>query len=105
MRKSIRHRERAGQPAPGAPPAALAAVAAPAPLSFARDIRPMFEPFAAAMMWRFDLTDYTAVMANAQTIANRIASTGNPMPPPPYPMLTAAQIARFQDWINQGCKP
>jgi hypothetical protein len=105
MRKPIHHRDRSGQPAPGSAPEALASAAPAATISFARDIRPMFAAFAAAMMWRFDLTDYTAVMANAQHIYERISSAGNPMPPPPFPMLTADQIQRFQDWMNDGCNP
>jgi hypothetical protein len=105
MRKPVHHRDHAGDPAPGTAAASLVATAAPTTLSFARDIRPMFEPFAAAMMWRFDLTNYTAVMANAQTIFERISSPDNAMPPPPYPMLTAAQIKQFNDWMKQGCNP
>lgn len=105
MRKPVHHRDLAGQPAPGSAPEALAAAAAAPEISFERDIRPMFEPFAAAMMWRFDLTNYTAVMANAQHIYARISTPGNPMPPPPFPMLTADQIQRFSDWMNGGCKP
>ena len=46
--------------------------------SFERDIRPMFAPFASAMMWRFDLTNYEAVMANSQTISQRISQAGKP---------------------------
>jgi hypothetical protein len=105
MRKPVHHRDLAGQPAPGAAPEALAAATPAAKVSFERDIRPMFVAFAAAMTWRFDLTDYTAVMANAQDIYERISNAGNPMPPPPFPMLTAAEIQRFQDWMNDGCKP
>jgi hypothetical protein len=105
MRKPVHHRDLAGQPAPGTAREALASATAAAVVSFERDIRPMFAPFAAAMMWRFDLTDYLAVMANAQHIYERISTPGNPMPPPPFPMLTAAQIQRFQDWMNGGCKP
>lgn len=101
MRKPVQHRNLAGKPAPSSTPV----VAATATVSFERDIRPMFAPFAAAMMWRFDLTNYTAVMANAQHIYERISTPGNPMPPPPFPMLTAAQIQRFQDWMNDGCQP
>jgi hypothetical protein len=44
-------------------------------------------------------------MANAQHIYERISTPGNPMPPPPFPMLTAAQIQRFHDWMNDGCNP
>lgn len=98
MRKPVSHRDHAGEPAPGA-------VAVAPSLSFARDIRPMFEPFAAAMMWRFDLTDYAAVKANASTILGRISSPDNAMPPPPYPMLTVEQINRFQNWMTQGFHP
>lgn len=74
-------------------------------VSFAADIMPLFKQFQGPMMWRFDLTNYEAVVANAQTIYNRISSTGSPMPPPPFPPLSAAQIQMFQDWINQGCPP
>ena len=102
MRKPVYHRDHAGEPAAGTP-AAEQIAAAPPPPSFARDIRPMFEPFAAPMMWRFDLTDYTAVMANAQTIYNQISQSN--MPPPPFSPLTAAQIQRFNDWMQGGCNP
>jgi hypothetical protein len=105
MRKPVHHRDLAGKPAPGNAPEALASPAPAATVSFERDILPMFAAFAAAMMWRFDLTSYTAVMANAQHIYERISNPGNPMPPPPFPMLTAAQIQRFQAWMNDGCKP
>jgi hypothetical protein len=105
MRKPVHHRDLAGQPARGSAREVLASAVAVPKLSFERDIRPMFAPFAAAMMWRFDLTDYTAVMANAQHIYERISTPGNPMPPPPFPMLTAAQIQRFHDWMNDGCNP
>ncbi|HET9627258.1 MAG TPA: hypothetical protein VFP84_38120 [Kofleriaceae bacterium] len=104
MRKPVHHRDHAGAPAPSTPAAQAVAAVAARPLSFARDIRPMFEPFAAAMMWRFDLTDYTAVMANASTITGRIADGGG-MPPPPFPPLTAAQVQQFKDWVSQGCNP
>lgn len=89
-----------------APQAASAApLASVAPPSFAIDIRPMFAPFAAVMMWRFDLTDYNAVVANAKRILERISDPGAPMPPPPFPMLTAAQIQLFQDWMTGSCQP
>ena len=44
------------------------------------------------MMWRFDLTSYDAVKANANLIYGQISSTTNPMPPPPFDPLTAEQI-------------
>jgi hypothetical protein len=84
---------------------APAVEAAPPGPSFARDIAPMFAPFAAAMMWRFDLTNYEAVTANAQTIATRLAQAGNFMPPPPFPPLTGDQVNLFNSWMNNGCNP
>ena len=102
MRQPIQYRQAAqkAQPAP-----APAAPAQPAPVSFAADIMPIFKQFQGPMMWRFDLTSYEAVMANAATIYGRISNPGNPMPPPPFPPLTAAQIQMFQNWMNQGCPP
>ena len=102
MRQPIQYRQAAqkAQPAP-----APAAPAQPAPVSFAADIMPIFKQFQGPMMWRLDLTSYEAVMANAATIYGRISNPGNPMPPPPFPPLTAAQIQMFQNWMNQGCPP
>ncbi len=103
----VRHAARKAQPAPASAsaPAASAAPAAPAPVSFAADIMPLFKQFQGPMMWRFDLTSYEAVLANAATIYGRISNPGNPMPPPPLTPLTAAQIQMFQNWMNQGCPP
>jgi hypothetical protein len=80
-------------------------VAQQAPVSFANDIMPLFKQFQEPMMWRFDLTNYEAMVANAQTVYNRISSAGSPMPPPPFDPLTQEQIQMFQDWMNQGCPP
>lgn len=85
--------------------AKAAAAPAPPPVTFANDIMPILKQFQGPMMWRFDLTSYDAVMANAQTIYSRISNPGNPMPPPPFPPLTTAQIATFQQWMNDGCLP
>jgi len=92
-RKPVHYREQAGRPVSQEPvrgPARLA-VEAPKTVSFAKDILPIFAPFASAMMWRFDLTDYSAVVANAETIYGRISSVDSPMPPPPFPMLSLQQ--------------
>lgn len=99
MRQPVQVRQ-AAQPA-----TANSVAAAPAPVSFASDILPLFKQFQGPMMWRFDLTDYEAVLANADTILGRISSPDSPMPPPPFPPLTVQQIATFQEWINQGCPP
>jgi hypothetical protein len=117
MRRPVKYREIPGARASRSPtpqPAAAAALAAaastapseaPRDPSFEHDIRPIFAPFASAMMWRFDLNDYEAVMANAQTISDRLKQAGNLMPPPPFPPLTAEQVKTFVNWMNNGCKP
>lgn len=71
-----------------------------ASVSFERDIAPLFRQFRASMMWRLDLTRYEDVKINAGAIQNYIASSS--MPPPPYPPLTAAQIALFDAWMQAG---
>ena len=79
--------------------------AAPA-TSFAKDIAPIFAPFRDNMLWRFDLTDYDAVKANAQLIDAVIGPTAdNPMPPPPLPPLEPFQVQLFKTWIAQQCPP
>ena len=115
MRQPIQFRHAAGVPVPSSEAADTAAPGASAaqpqardtepPVSFADDIMPLFMQFQGPMMWRFDLTSYEAVLANASTILDRISSTSSPMPPPPYPPLTAEQIALFQKWIDDGCQP
>lgn len=75
--------------------------------SFANDIAPIFRRFRANMLWRFDLTDYDQVKANAAII--QVFITADPdsrMPPANYgPPLSAAQIATFQLWIQEGYPP
>lgn len=75
----------------------------PPPPTFDSDIRPIFEPFAAAMMWRFDLTNYDAVASNALTIQGRITGPNADMPPPPFPLLATDQVDLFVEWVNNGC--
>ena len=70
-------------------------------VSFENDIAPLFRQFRASMIWRFDLTKYGDVKANAPTILANIGPNGG-MPPPPYPVLTTAQVAKFTEWMNQG---
>lgn len=73
--------------------------------SFAADVRPILFQFKAQMMWRFDLTNYEQVKACAQIIYDRISDPNNPMPPPPFPPLTATQIGAFKSWMDDGCQP
>lgn len=76
-------------------------------VTFSNDIMPLFNQFRGQMMWRFDLTNYDQVKANAQTINNRInhADIYGPMPPPPFDPLTPEQGQLFQQWIDDGCLP
>jgi hypothetical protein len=70
-------------------------------LSFQTDIAPIFGPFVAQMIWRFDLSNYNHVKANAPLIYTFITQ-GN-MPPAPYPPLRTEDIATFAAWMAQGC--
>jgi hypothetical protein len=74
-------------------------------VSFSNDIMPLFKQFQGQMMWRFDLTNYDQVKANADSIYGRISSPDGPMPPPPFDPLTAEQIQTFKDWMNDGYPP
>jgi hypothetical protein len=72
-------------------------------VSFSNDIMPLFNQFKGQMMWRFNLTNYEHVKANASIILGRIDGGG--MPPPPFDPLTLEQIQLFEQWINEGCQP
>jgi hypothetical protein len=74
-------------------------------VSFANDIAPMFKPFDVNMAWRFGLTTYDDVKANAMLIYSRMTNLSSPMPPPPYPPFTAEQIALFNQWMLDGYAP
>lgn len=74
--------------------------------SFARDIVPVLAPYRDNMLWRFDLTDYEAVKANATLIYGYISPTdGSQMPPPPLPPIEASAVATFKTWIAEACPP
>jgi hypothetical protein len=70
-------------------------------VSFEKDIAPIFRQFRGSMMWRFDLTKFEDVKANAAMIYSQILPNGG-MPPPPFPALTAHQVALFKDWMEGG---
>lgn len=74
-------------------------------VSFSNDIMPIFNQFRGQMMWRFDLTSYDHVKANALLIYSRISNPGFQMPPPPFDPLTPDQIQLFQQWISDGFMP
>lgn len=71
--------------------------------SFKTDIAPMFAPFRANMMWRFDITNYDTVKTNAAMIYGQIASSS--MPPAPMPPLSQAQTELFAEWMKEGFPP
>lgn len=75
--------------------------------SFKTDIAPMFAPFRANMMWRFDITDYETVKGNASLIYFRLtASPGTPqMPPAPMAPLSTQQTDVFKQWMEDKCPP
>ncbi len=76
------------------------------PTSFQTDIAPMFAPFQANMMWRFNLADYDTVKANAGMIYGRLTgTTGTLMPAPPMPPLDPSLIALFKQWMTEGYPP
>ncbi|HYO66748.1 MAG TPA: hypothetical protein VEU33_11745 [Archangium sp.] len=74
-------------------------------VSFSNDIMPIFNQFKGQMMWRFDLTSYEHVKANAAVIYNRISDPDGPMPPPPFDPLTAEQVGLFKQWMNENYPP
>jgi hypothetical protein len=74
-----------------------------ATVSFASDVMPILAQFKAQMMWRFDMTNYDQMKANATIIYARIKTKS--MPPPPFPPLTDQQIKTFKDWMDGGYQP
>jgi hypothetical protein len=71
------------------------------PVTFEADIRPLFESFRGAMKWRFDLTDYEHVRANAGLILQRIGIDGD-MPPESAGGHLPTLEARFRAWVADG---
>ena len=77
---------------------ATAGVAAPI-TSFASDVRPLFRVLDRnAMLSAFDLFDYAAVKANAPAILARLKDGSMPCDA----AWSAASVALFQHWIDQG---
>lgn len=73
--------------------------------SFANDIAPVFSDYQAQMAWRFDLTSYDDVKANAGLIYDYINwGPGQPpaMPPEPFPPFSQDFLKLYQAWINTG---
>ena len=76
-------------------------------VSFQNDIMPLFKQYQANMAWRFDITDYETVRANAQMIFDRLANVDGLgfMPPPPMDPFSQDQIAMFKAWMDSGFPP
>ncbi len=72
--------------------------------SFARDIRPLFQPIDVAhMRFALDLSKYDDVKQNSGDILNRLKGVGGQrMPPPPAPAWPQVQIDLFAQWIAEG---
>lgn len=71
-------------------------------MSFAADIRPLFrQNDIDAMAFLFDLGDHGAVKANAAAISARLADGSMPCDG----QWPADQVARFEQWMNEGCNP
>jgi hypothetical protein len=69
------------------------------PLSFARDIQPLFRPKdRGAMRQAFDLHDYDDVASHADAIAGALRSGRMPCDG----QWPAEQVATFERWIDQG---
>lgn len=68
--------------------------------TFNDDIKPFFAQYLGQMRWRFDLTSYEQVKANADMIYSRIHSKS--MPPPPFDPFSDEFIAGFKTWMENG---
>ena len=68
--------------------------------SFERDILPQFrDQDIAEMRFAFDLSQYTDVKDNAESIYERLADGSMPCDDP-WP---AERIALFRQWLDEGC--
>jgi hypothetical protein len=72
------------------------------PLSFERDIRPLFrENDRASMLTAFDLWSHNDVVAHRDPIASRLADGSMPCDG----AWSSDRIALFQRWIGEGSRP
>jgi hypothetical protein len=84
------------------------AAAAPAGISFAKDIAPLFNATDIAHMKQvtrgaLDLSVYNDVVVYASQIYSRVSSGS--MPPPPSKAWTPQMVQLFAGWISQGTPP
>jgi hypothetical protein len=72
------------------------------PLSFERDIRPLFrEKDRASMLRAFDLWSHDDVVVHQDPIASRLANGTMPCDG----AWPSDRVAAFQKWIAEGSKP
>jgi hypothetical protein len=76
-----------------------------ATVSFANDIAPTLFKFRGQMAWRFDLSSYDDVKANAQIISGQLTSDPPGMPPPPFDPFPKTFTDAFIAWIAAGFPP
>ena len=70
--------------------------------TFARDIRPRFnDRDVSSMSSRFDLSSYDEVVANAESIYERLADGTMPCDG----AWPAADVQRFRTWMDSGLAP
>jgi len=79
-------------------------------VSFATDIKPIFQQYQERMMWRLDLTDYNSAKENAILIQDQINPSCddnviNPpqMPPANFPPLSKDFLKTYNEWVKAGC--
>jgi len=76
------------------------------PLSFARDIRPMFSDMDVDHMRKaMDLSDRESVLQHADAIYASVSSGKMPPPSSGEAAWTAEMCAKFKAWVDQGGNP
>lgn len=81
-------------------------MAASAPLSFARDIRPMFTNMDVDHMKKaMDLSDRDSVFQHAAAIYEAVANGSMPPASCGEPRWTPDMCERFKEWQAQGGRP
>ena len=72
------------------------------PISFARDIKPLFRAKDInAMKKRFDLSSYQDVQSYAARILQKLTDGSMPCDG----AWPAEQVDLFRQWVDDGCKP
>jgi hypothetical protein len=83
------------------------------PVSFARDVRPLFRPIDVAHMLPYGvkLADYEYMAdpedghAHARTIGDFLSGKRQPRMPIAGPFWTGEQLALYERWMSDGFRP